>query len=79
MAQIVEDGIILDFAKGNEVRHAIVTSGKQLLTYVPKLLPIAFARPMADSLRQVLLVLLEAVMTGVEKIFAIQFNKRQKR
>ena len=34
---------------------------------------------MADSLRQVLLVLLEAVMTRIEKILAIQFNKRQKR
>ena len=75
--QVVHARVIFYLTERYQVGHPVVNGRYQFLPDVIKLLPVAVPCPMTNSLRQVLLVLLEAVVTSVEEVFAIQFDQRQ--
>lgn len=78
MCQVMQNGVVFNFTKSNQIRYALVRCRQQFLSDIIQFSPITFLCPMTGRLRQVLGIILAFIVVIIEEILAIEFNECQR-
>jgi len=77
-SEVAEHTVVLHLTEGDKAGDDIIATREDGLCKMVLLAPITTSGPMARGFGQVLLVVLEGVVTGIEEILAVKLDKRER-